>query len=136
MDPARRASLTKAYHQTTYAAAIQLRLRIGERNVLLDAFLEDRGALELAYLSAYNPHSRTASDEENRAAQRRLLDRLMGYETYVGAGEADDGSWPPEPSVLVVGLPREEAIALGREFEQTAIVVARKGETPELVWLE
>lgn len=132
----RRAELERAYHATTYAAAIPLRMRIGEPNPLLDAFLRQFDALELAYLSAYNPRSQRRCDEENRAAQQRLLDRLDGYETFVGYGESDDGSWPPEPSVLVVGLPREQAMALGREFEQHAIVVAKRGGAPELVWLD
>lgn len=137
MDRSRRAELERAYHQTTYAAAVDLRLRIGQRNALLDALLDERGIDAWAYLSAYNPGSRPVGDEENRAAQQRLIDlvRERGLAWYVGAGEADDGSWPPEPSLLVLGLARGDAEAIGREFEQSAIVVGKRGGVPELVWL-
>lgn len=136
MDAARRGELERAYRSTTYAAAVPLRLRVGEPNPLLDAFLAGLGVSEYAFLTAWNPGSRPASEDANRAAQQRLLARLDGYATFVGAGEADDGSWPPEPSLLVAGLPREKAVELGREFRQAAVVVGRLGGAPELVWLE
>ena len=137
MDPARRAELTRAYHATTYAAAVPLRIRIGEPNAMLDAMLAELGVEEWAYLTAWNPDAKPRAEEANRAAQEALVGdlRAMGLEPHVGAGEADDGSWPPEPSLFVPGLPREQAIALGRRYHQVAIVAGRRGRAPELVWL-
>lgn len=138
MDSGRRKELERAYHQTTYAAAIPLRLRIGEKNLLLDAFLTDLGATCFSYLTAWNPRSTPRSEDENRAAQEELtaLLREAGYEVFVGAGEADDGSFPAEPSLLVPGLPREEALALARRYEQDAFVSGETGKAPMLVWTE
>lgn len=138
MNPARRAELENAYHATTYAAAVPLRLRIGVPNAMLDALLGELGVEHFAYLTAWNPRSRERSEAENRAAQEELTQRVrdMGLQVFVGAGEADDGSWPPEPSLFVPSLTREDAMALAREFGQSAIVAGRRGRAPELVWLE
>lgn len=137
MEGTRRAELERAYHETTYAAAVDVRLKIGQRNRLVDALCEDRGVETWAFLTAYNPDARERSDDENRAAQQALLDELRerGLAWFVGAGEADDGSYPPEPALLVLGLSRDDAIALGRRLRQVAIVVGQRGAAPELVWL-
>jgi len=135
VDPARREELARAYRATTYAAAIPLRLRLGEPNPLVDALLDDLGASRYAFLTAWNPGAKPRSEAENREAQQRLMDALEGRPVFVGAGEADDGSWPPEPSLLVVGLACDEAVELGRRFGQVAIVVGEKGGAPQLVWL-
>lgn len=137
MDPKRRADLERAYSATTYAAAVPLRLRLGEPNAMLDAMLAELGVEDWAYLTAWNPGARERPEAENRAAMERLAAALRerGLQWHVGAGEADDGSWPPEPSLFVPGLARDDAVVLGRAFGQVAIVVGRRGRAPELVWL-
>ncbi|MBL8723129.1 MAG: DUF3293 domain-containing protein [Planctomycetes bacterium] len=40
--------------------------------------------------------------------------------------------WPPEPSILVLGMPREVAVALARRFEQHALVWIGGDGVPEL----
>jgi Protein of unknown function (DUF3293) len=48
-----------------------------------------------------------------------------------------DGSWAPEPSILVLGISFESACGLGRKYGQNAIVTARvdEGAVPKLVLL-
>jgi hypothetical protein len=53
-----------------------------------------------------------------------------------GAGAGDDGRWAPEPSLLVLGLPRAEAVELARRFGQEAIVAGRRGAPAELVYCD
>lgn len=130
MDAARRAGLERAYRRTTYRAGAR-RLRIGEPVPALDAHEA------WAYLTAWNPGARQRPDAENERAMDALRERLRatGLAFHEGAAESDDGSWPPEPSLLVLGIAPDEAAALGRAFGQVAIVVGRRGGVAELLWL-
>ena len=134
MDPAERARLEDAYRRTTYAAGLSIRLRVGEPHPFLDGMLEFRGLDEYAYLTAWNPQGKKLSDAENAARQSALLARLKGRHVVQGVATADDGAWS-EAGALVLGIPREEAMALGLEFDQLAILTGRRGGTPEIVWL-
>ena len=44
-----------------------------------------------------------------------------------GEGIGDNGTWPAEQSVLVLGIELEHAVQLGRRFGQRAIVYGRVG---------
>ncbi|GIS62390.1 MAG: hypothetical protein CM1200mP2_46150 [Planctomycetaceae bacterium] len=41
--------------------------------------------------------------------------------------------WEPEISLLVLGIERDDAVAIGRRFDQVAIVCGRTGGVAELV---
>lgn len=56
-----------------------------------------------------------------------------GWRWYVGEGVGDDGCWPAEPSVLVLGMTEAEALALGRRWRQVAVVVGERGGVVRLV---
>jgi hypothetical protein len=73
-------------------------------------------------------------------ASARLADRLRqlpgGKERMIeGAGYDPRGTWPEEKSFLVLGLDLETSRALGREFNQNAIVWAGTDAIPRLVLL-
>jgi hypothetical protein len=130
--------LLHAYRQTSFLADTplgQLVLRIGSRNKDLDKLLQDLAVRTWAFITAFNPGSRSLSQEENRWRQRLMEDRVrqLGLRTFGGQGVGDDGRWPAEESLLIVGISREDAIALGREFGQAALVYGRTGSLPELV---
>lgn len=131
----RRAELERAYRATTYGAG-SLAIRIGERSVALDAMLAHLHAVPWAYLTAWNPGSIPRAEAENEAAMTRLRDALAarGLDVIQGEATADDGTWR-EPSFLVLGLHEEEAVGLGREFGQVAIVAGKRNEAPRLVWI-
>lgn len=113
-------------------------LRIGEPSAALDELLEAEGAQTAAYVTAANPHGRLAGATENVLATTALLEaqREAGYACFAGEGRDPQGEWPPEPSVLVVGIARAEAEVLGRSYDQNAIVFVETGKAPELVMLE
>ncbi|HSU64662.1 MAG TPA: DUF3293 domain-containing protein, partial [Burkholderiales bacterium] len=110
-------------------------LRIGEPSPRLDALLEAEGAAAAAYLTAANPRSEPRTDAENRSAGATLDELLAsaGYPRYAGEARDPDNKRAAEPSVLVVGIYRANAEALGRIFGQNAIVFVEKGGAPELV---
>lgn len=106
----------------------------------LDSLLKAHGVDEYAFITAYNPDGMLQDDATNRRAQERLRAHLdaIGYQYLPGVGEPDpapDGSapWPPEPSFLVLGMSRDAAKRLGREFGQAAVVCGRIGARAQLV---
>jgi len=133
-------------HDTVYRAtayrvadgAHRFTIRIGERCAAVDALLAQHGADEWAYITAYNPGGRHAGADANAAAQARLEAALRASARPVlrGAGAGDDGRWAPEPSLLVLGLPRAEAVELARRVGQEAIVAGRRGAPAELVYCD
>jgi hypothetical protein len=58
-----------------------------------------------------------------------------GYACFEGEGRDPQGRWTPERSALVVGIPRQDAEAVGRAFGQNAIVFVERGRAPELIVL-
>ena len=110
-------------------------LRIGEPSPELDALLEFHRATTAVYVSAANPRGEQRSETDNAAATTALqsLIAAAGYPRYMGEGRDAGGSWR-EASLLVIGMYRENAIALGRLFQQNAIVFVERGGAAELIF--
>jgi hypothetical protein len=133
-------SLLSAYRRTSFCADTtqgRLVIRIGRTCLELDALLLSTGSATWAYVTAFNPGSVPLTDDENNARQRQLEDivRELGYPMFGGEGIADEGVWPPEKSVLVLGIAREAAVELGGRFGQRAIVFGHVGGPASLVEL-
>ncbi len=86
-------------------------LRVGERNPRLDELMMEFGALSSAFTTAWNPGSVKLSIEENQTRQTALKEevRKAGYLSFCGEGVGQDEAWPPEASVLILGISREDA---------------------------
>src|SRR5262249_40063217 len=86
-------------------------------------------------LTAYNPRSMLLPRKVNEGRHLVLRDLLIlgcyRVEACVGYEEEPEGTWR-EPSWLVHGMERDEAIACGRVFRQNTILVCRNGR-PELI---
>ncbi len=131
----------EVYIETAYRVADgaqRFSIRVGERCAPIDALLDAHDAEEWAYVTAHNPGGRRADADANEAAQQRLEAALRASARPVlhGEGVGDDGGWPPEPSLLVLGLTRADAVALARRFGQEAIVAGRRGAPAELVYCD
>lgn len=134
------ASLLAAYQAALYrvdAAPTPFVLRIGERSLSLADLHALHRVTCSAYVTACNPHGMLQADAQNRRALARLERELAerGYAVYGGAGTDADGDWPGEPSLLVLGIERPDAIDLGRAYGQNAIVWCGANAVPELVLL-
>jgi hypothetical protein len=132
--------LHEAYCQTTFYADTprgRLALRIDQCDAQLDRLLVDHACGFWAYLTAYNPGSVLLSPEENHHRQVDLENelRIGGWDFFPGEGVGNGGTWPPEPSVLVLGIDEATAQKLGRAFGQNAVVVGRLGRPAELATL-
>ncbi len=127
------AHLASAYRNTTYRVFFPdeaVDIRIGEHQPRLDELL---GGQSWAFVSAENPGSRQSGDNAERHG--RLVERLKGFECYSGLGIPDEGDWPPEKSLLVSGISEQEAIKIGREFGQNAILCGDRSTPARLVQL-
>lgn len=134
-----RPELLAAYRAAAYVvcATPETVLRVGEKSAELDALLEAEGATGAVFITAANPGSVVKTSRQNLMATAALVEsqNALGRACYQGEGRDPTGTWPAEPSVLVVGIPRAEAEALGRAFGQNAIVWFDKGGAGELVVL-
>lgn len=135
LDP----ELLEAYRGTDYAVfgEPELVLRIGEPSPGLDELLDAEGATTAAFITAANPRGKRRGAWENEIANAALVksQNAAGFRCFEGEGRAPDRKWV-ERSVLVVGIPRADAVVVGRAFEQNAIVFAERGRAPELVVLD
>ena len=127
-----------AYRRTTYRVFegdSEIDIRIGSAPPALERLLDNHGAATWAFLTAWNPRSNQLPPAENHARQRELLDTIdrHGWTALRGAGIGDDGTWPAEESLLVLGISRDQAVLLARRFGQAAIVVGERGGPAELV---
>jgi hypothetical protein len=134
--------LEAAYRSTTYSVIVPGRapisIRCGARCLPLDLLLAESRATDWAFITACNPRSANLDDEANaeRMMRLELIVRGRGLACFHGEGQADDGDWPPEPSLLVLGMPEADALTLARQFEQHAIVSGSRGGEARLVWVD
>jgi hypothetical protein len=133
-----RSTLWDAYRRTTYTALTtvgEIQIHPGRLCLPLDALLAQQANDQWAYVTAYNPGSSPLSSDENARRQQALVDEVQhrGLTAFDGESVLDPAAWPPEPSLLILGIPPDEARSLGRRFGQLAIVVGRRGEPAVLV---
>jgi hypothetical protein len=131
-------ALLDAYRRTTFVADTssgRLSIRVGQHCAELDTLLAVHGVTNWAYVTAFNPGSVPLSVEENAARQRRLESAVaeLGLVSYPGQGVSDNSRWPPEQSLLILGITRLATNKLGSEFGQLAVVYGEKGHEAELL---
>jgi hypothetical protein len=132
------ANLDRAYIATSFEADVsgkRLRIRVGNTHTELDAVLATHNVGNWVYITACNPASHRLSDSENSRRQKDLEDwiREAGRVYFTGQGVGDDARWPPEPSFLVLGISRPEAIQWGRKFGQNAVAWGACGKAAMLM---
>jgi hypothetical protein len=137
------ADLLAAYTRAVYViyGSPPVEFRVGEPNDVLEAMLAMHHATGGAFVSSANTRGVATPENERRLADYLLRGQLDGlpaapkYRIFQGEGRDPDGRWTAEPSVLILGIPRADAEALGRRLQQNAIVWIEKGKPPELVVL-
>jgi hypothetical protein len=139
LDPALRAAYERAVYVIYGSPPVEF--RVGEPSDVLEAMLSMHHATSAAFVSSANTRGVATPENERRLADYLLRGQLDGleaspkYRVFQGEGRDPDGAWTAEPSVLIMGIPRAEAEALGRRLEQNAIVWIEKGRAPELAVL-
>ena len=131
--------LIQAYRETHYRVTDEraFTLRIDIPSPELAAIYSARGISCSAFITAFNPFSRTLSPAENESRHEALIAGVVnrGLKHLSGIGEHPTNGWEGEKSLLILGLALEEARALGNEFEQNAIVWSGPDAVPKLILL-
>jgi hypothetical protein len=132
--------LVLAYRATDYVAfndSLEFLVRIDRHSLVIDGLLARMKTRSGAFITAWNPYSRSVSPGANAYWDRELKSYLSarGFAFLAGEGRGGIGDWPPEPSVLAFGMSRAQASSIGRRFRQNAIVYLSLGRPAELVML-
>jgi len=128
-----------AYRETDYRVegGPAFTLRIGVPSPALTALHAAHRVNGSAFITACNPLGKRLDAAENNIRQAALAAELeeCGYAVRHGTGLDRTGAWPGEPSFLVLGMSRNAACAIGRQFDQNAIVWSGEDAIPQLVLL-
>ena len=99
---------------------------VGSRSSRLAGLLDGHGVDRWVLITAWNRAAVELPREENDRRQEELHSRLSNYIVIPGEGAGRDATRPPEPSLMILGIRRKEAIRLGRSFGQIAVVAGHK----------
>jgi hypothetical protein len=130
----------RAYLATDYRLGHteeSITLTIGQRSERLAILFAASGVDCGAFLTAYNPRGSIQSDAANERGHAELarLVRQQGLSALEGSGSEEGTDWPSEKSWFVLGLQLDPAKALGRRFDQDAIVWVGADVVPQLILL-
>ena len=130
--------LFEAYKNTTYRVYLthgEIDIKIGIMNLLLHELLLSNNSESWEFVTACNPYSVMQDAGVNTLLNTQLEDYLSGkrYVFFKGMGVGDDDSWEPEASFMVLNIRKEDAVKLGRQFKQNAIVIGVIGTSAELI---
>jgi hypothetical protein len=112
-------------------------LHIGRRSAALALWPRHLSQAGSVLVSAWNPGARRRSLAANRAAERRLLQRLRawGLKSWPARAQDPKGLWPDEHGVLIFAVPAQLAADLGRALGQRSVVYVGADSVPRLIWL-
>lgn len=132
--------LEAAFRATTYRIETEtgwFEVRIGQHHPAFDAFLVSRGANRWSIVTACNPGGQRCPAVTNTQARLRLLARAeaLGFSHCLASNRADDGQWPVEHGVLLIGTTEDESRRLACEFGQLACVIGDPGSVARLLWV-
>jgi hypothetical protein len=131
--------LIEAYRDTNYWVATEppFVMRVDVPSPELAALYTRFNTDCAAFLTASNPYSKKLDDLANAQRHHQLARHLeaLKLRSIEGAGRHPSGDWPAETSFLVLGISQQTAMALGRQFEQNAVVCCGADALPRLVLL-
>jgi len=129
----------KAYLETDYCVFGEspFVLRVGIANEPLAKLYKRLKTNCGVFVTAFNPFSNEAGESANTARQVELVKELnrRSLTFFDGIGKHPSGEWTAEASYFVLGLSLEAAKALGKKYDQNAVVWCGSDAIPELVLL-
>jgi len=131
--------LISAYEVTNFHVNAEpaFTLNIGRLSEELKALFKQSNVSNAAFITAWNPYSKSLSEEENQSRNDQLKNELniRSLKFIDGFGQDPLGQWSGEDSFLVFGIDLEASKILGIQFEQNAIVWSDIDAVPKLILL-
>ncbi|MEO1340696.1 MAG: DUF3293 domain-containing protein [Cyanobacteria bacterium J06635_13] len=139
--PEQIAALQTAYEQTIYEvynSGQTITLSIDQEHPQLNKLMQQYHVASWAIVTAVNPYSQPLTELENRQRNQQLQTYLQRLNLSIlpAVGKDCRGDWTPEPSFIILGIDRQNAIAVGQKFAQNAIVYGAINQPATLVWIE
>lgn len=130
------------YRKTEYKVmldAATITLRIGHYDAQAEQLLREHTALKREWyiITPCNPRSEQARSELNLFYFNELRYEVEARSgKWIQALNCDPSQeWPDEPGFLLADADRVWVMDLGERFYQNALVTAKLGEAPRLLWL-
>ena len=131
--------LISAYEITNFHVKAEppFTLNVGKVSEELKVLLKQKRVDSAAFITAWNPYSKSLSDEENQSRNEQLKNELIirSLKFIDGFGQDPLGQWDGEDSFLVLGIELEASKKLGVQFEQNAIIWSDNDAVPKLILL-
>ena len=133
-------ALDVAYQKTLYQIFSEggaIRIRINVVSAELTQLLQASGQTTWAFITAFNPYSQRLERSENLRHNRLLAEAIeqRGLAFLNAEGRDPSGLWPVEESFFILGITQADAVALGKQFCQNAILYGEIGEPAKLLWI-
>jgi hypothetical protein len=112
-------------------------LNVGKPSAELAKWFQTNNKDKAAYITAWNPFGEKISDDENHAAEQKLITEIESHNLCYLKGESSDplGLWPSEPSLLVFGISLKSAKALAKRYHQDGFMYIGEDTKPQLILL-
>jgi hypothetical protein len=131
--------LLRSYCETDYIIKQKppLIMRIGSRNLVFRQLSEQLGFTSCVFVTACNPFSQLLDPAANAIRYGHLFSLIMRLGIVFLEGEARHPSngWPPEAGAWLWGLDIDAACAIGRRWQQNAVVWIGGDHVPQLLLL-
>lgn len=132
-------STIRAYEAAHYDVLAEPRftLRTGIRSENLAMLYGVYRVASAAFLTTANPLGKRTTDAINARFQEQLLREVTAksWVFFDGTGRDPLEKWPDEPSLLILGIAREDSMELGARYRQNAIVWCDATAIPHLILL-
>ncbi len=132
-------ALMAAYKATRYriTEGSHFTLKVDTFSPHLQHLYQQQQVKTAAFITACNPRSTPLDEVENQLRMQRLAADVTALSLVAleGIGEDPSGKWAGEPSLLVLGISKEQAQRLGQTYEQHAMLWCGADAVPRLLWL-
>ncbi len=118
--------LIRAYREAKFVveSANPITLLVGQCNQNLSALLKEQNVSTAAFITAFNPHRKALSHQENIVAQSALIKEVasLALKQINGFGQDIAEQWPKEVSTLILDISETQAEALADKYLQNAFI--------------
>lgn len=139
MDSTIPTELLDAYYSTTYIiqGGLNIEIHLKRDNQPLNDYLLENGIKSWAFITAENPFSASVGKEANKklnaVLEQYLTKHHLGY--IPGYGKPANDDWEGENSFFITNISRVQAMKIGEQFKQNAIIYGNVDEVAELIRL-